>query len=38
MKMVDAYILKLTCIASSAKCLNKYLWRTCHAAEMDMVT
>ena len=36
--MVDSDILKLTCITSSAECLDKDLWSACDAAEMYVVT
>ena len=36
-KMVDAYILKFSCLSSSAEGFNENAWCACNAAEVDMV-
>ena len=36
-EMVDAHILKLSCLTSSAKCLDEETWGACNAAQMNMV-
>jgi len=37
MKMMDAYILKFPPFSACAECIDKYAWRTCHTAQMNMV-
>ena len=37
-EVVDAYILKFTCLASAAKRLDKNAWSAGNAAQMDVVS
>ena len=36
-EMVDAYVAQFSCLTSGTKCINKYSWRTCNAAQVYVV-